>query len=875
MIERVVVVASLLVAACSNLPPAELDACGDGIVEPERGEDCDREGAGCGAPDTPQACRLTCVTSADCPATAACGPGGVCAVPDGRLRHAGDQAWTAPFLLVGDTTGGGDPELVGLDDIAIDVRVGGPGAEFGAADPIPNLPILDQPRLTDLTGDGRADVAMSVGIGIHVLTGDPDALLAPTFQAALPVPSTGALLASSIPYVSEGRLPATSVAIALRVPPSPDCAAPAGCEALLLGDAGAGLPSALDRLAGDRLAWARRPGPAGEQHVTIVLPFVDDPAVIGDQSAVWIAHGQLAISHPPPLPETETIAIVGPYPIAQGRVLAADLADLDGDGLADLLVTAEAADGAIALLFGKGRADASFAPPVELRARAAGTLDPLEALPPAIAWGDLDGDGKADMIGAQFALSLSCLGGACAFDVLAFVDQPWTHAAVSDLNGDGRADLIATRAAGSNVDVLLGTGVAGFWNDASFTAPGEVGVMRTGDFDGNGLGDVAMSVATGDPGAGAAIAVAFGRAFTRPDPPVRMGAIGDVVTLEPVLAPAPGRFDVVDDLLVITDRGGERRGAILFGSTSQRLIAPLLPGDDPTLPDGTPGIDLVDAVVAVQSAPGAGATLAALVTTVHERTGLPLVNSLRFFAADADGVLTEHYGGALGTLAFALRDARWTTIPGTADQPPLVVGADAEGRVVTVPIEGCPDDCHALPARWLVTSDGGARATALITADLDHQGPRDLVGLADGGAAGPGELVVWRGGAGTAERTTLPAGLVPLSVAAITTAVGQPATLVIAARGTGDAARGGVLVAVPDGSGRYPTVVDATAAGLIDRPEQAAVQVESADVDGDGLDDLIVVAGVDPRTPRSLAVYTQGQVAGGAGLAATAAGGGQ
>ena len=48
------VVAALLAAACTSLPSVEAGACGDGIVEPARGEDCDR-GGDCGAPGTAQA----------------------------------------------------------------------------------------------------------------------------------------------------------------------------------------------------------------------------------------------------------------------------------------------------------------------------------------------------------------------------------------------------------------------------------------------------------------------------------------------------------------------------------------------------------------------------------------------------------------------------------------------------------------------------------------------------------------------------------------------------------------------------------------------------------------------------------------------------
>lgn len=868
-VAAVLVLGSLAVAsACSNLPPAELDACGDGIVDFESGEDCDREGAGCGAPDTPQACRLTCFTSDDCPAAATCGVNGVCSVPTGAFTYAGEQPWTARYLLVGDTDGAGDPELIGVDDLTIDVRIGGPGASFGPAEAMANLPISEAPRLADLTGDRIADVVESVGIGLNVLVGNPEALLAPSFQATLPVPSEGPVVTASVRFQdtpANGGLPSSAVLLALRIPfAPPECPLPAGCEILLVGEQGIGLPRALDRLAGDRVRYTPRPpfGDADEE-ITIALPFVDDPDVVGDQSGVWLVRSILATDD---LPLPPALTLLGQVSVPQGRVLDAHFADLNGDGMVDLLITIEDAVGASSVVVALGRADATFAAPVEVRARPyAMPLEPFETLPPPMLWADVDGDHRADLIGPQYIIGLTgCPGAECAYRVGALFEQPWSHVAVGDVDGNGRTDVIGSRPGAATVDVLLGTGTLGLWNDSSFVSAADVRAVRVGDFDGNGVDDVALVVAADAADDNAALEVAFGRSHARIAPPTVMGTIGDVVAIEPVVAPVPGRVDDIDDLLVVADRAGDRRGAILFGSTSQRMVAPLIPAEPPQPPvSGT--FSILDAAMPIES--DSGTTIAALVTSFVQRTEVFFETSLRFYTSDGEGLLAEHYAGRIALLeaAFVQRGALWTAIPGVGGSLPLVIGTDLEGRVAAVPIAGCPSNCQAMMPQ-LLASNGLGRPAALLTADLDRQGAQDVIGLFVPGDR-PAELVIWRGGTGTPERTALPADVTPHAVTALTTVVGAPAMLAVAATG-GDRGDGAVLVALPDGSGRYPSLVAADRDGIIDGIEPAAVGLATADVDGDGLDDLIVTSGADPRTPRALTIYTQIARPGGAGLAA-------
>src|SRR5262249_46204750 len=69
-------------AGCADLPPISVGVCGNGVVEPTSGEDCDgtgKDGATCGEPGTTHECRYMCQDKdAKCPASYSCGLDGLC-----------------------------------------------------------------------------------------------------------------------------------------------------------------------------------------------------------------------------------------------------------------------------------------------------------------------------------------------------------------------------------------------------------------------------------------------------------------------------------------------------------------------------------------------------------------------------------------------------------------------------------------------------------------------------------------------------------------------------------------------------------------------------------------------------------------------------
>jgi hypothetical protein len=186
-----------------------------------------------------------------------------------------------------------------------------------------------------------------------------------------------------------------------------------------------------------------------------------------------------------------TISIAG---FALGSVVTGDF---NGDGKLDL-ATASGGGGAVSILLGNG--DGTFGPPTGYPATfSTGAAVNLQA----VAIGDFTGDGKLDLVTANFvdqSCTLLAGNGDGTFRCLTTnrVDRgPWIVAA-GDFNGDGKLDLVTANAySPCNVSLRLGNGDGTFASSQCFSSGTGSGFVAVADLDGDGRSDIVTANSPG------------------------------------------------------------------------------------------------------------------------------------------------------------------------------------------------------------------------------------------------------------------------------------------------------------------------------------------------------------------------------------------
>ena len=176
-----------------------------------------------------------------------------------------------------------------------------------------------------------------------------------------------------------------------------------------------------------------------------------------------------------------------PYSVAIG--------DLDGDGKPDLAVTNNSS-ATVSVLRNTGSAGSpSFAAKVDY---------PTGTYPQSVSIGDLDGDGKPDLAvangGSNNISVLRNTGSAGSLGFATKADYPTGtipySVAIGDLDGDGKSDLVVPNYSSATVSVLRNTGSAGspsFATKVDYPTGTNPQSVAIGDLDGDGKPDLAVA----------------------------------------------------------------------------------------------------------------------------------------------------------------------------------------------------------------------------------------------------------------------------------------------------------------------------------------------------------------------------------------------
>lgn len=185
-----------------------------------------------------------------------------------------------------------------------------------------------------------------------------------------------------------------------------------------------------------------------------------------------------------------------PVKLLTGGKVPADvvLGDFSGDGRLDLAV-ANGGSGTVSLL--RANPDFSFAKP---------ELTRVGVKPSALAVGDFDGDTRPDLavthaVSRWVSVLLNGSPTTVAFSSQIKIARPGNNGplavAAGDLNGDGRADLVIGNSAAGTLSVLFNAGGAIFrpavTHDLDNTPPRKISAVALADLDGDGLLDIAAA----------------------------------------------------------------------------------------------------------------------------------------------------------------------------------------------------------------------------------------------------------------------------------------------------------------------------------------------------------------------------------------------
>jgi hypothetical protein len=579
--------------ACADLDHLPSDTCGNGVLEPAT-EDCDstvpsslRSPATCGAPSHPLACRLICEDHDECPSGWRCAEDGACVHAGSDLVEAHSVATWLDEWSLGDLDGDRIVDLVGMRGGELETRYGDGTGRFGE----PRGRFVDRVSsisIRDANGDGMLEIAVPTPSGVVVLVGDlareigprPLAYAPGTFELnaglengwGIPVtlppvhvpssaPCDGAVTLVSLStgglYGRTISLPHTGDGPALWGADESVC--PAGAEPACMGTSALRLP----RLPGtpDDDGNTIVIAPPNRSYAIVVTPEWNPLA--GDHGGLAGAKGKLF------LPSSFEVSSEG----------ASVLADADADAELDIHVSACSDELGRRVLRAPRHADGSIGPfEIDPRFDLGGNCDADSSAGVLLAGGDLNQDGLADYVLSTGVHMSDASSGALVVDGDVPLAPSWREAVIADFDGNGLQDIAAIRRDAARIDVLYATTcqTTCSWAVGSIDLTGEPRLLTAAQLDGLPGTDLAFAVRGGDQRD--RVEVAFGGSGGL-GLPRNMAAISRLQRMEAGRFRNPmGHCDATMDLALSRKSDATVGFVILEGSARRAMYAPLVLG---------------------------------------------------------------------------------------------------------------------------------------------------------------------------------------------------------------------------------------------------------------------------------------------------------
>lgn len=907
--------AAVLAASCKDLGDFTLGVCGNSVLE--AGEDCEPtdktsnpESAFCAPKGDVDECRYVCrPISGDptkrgaCPANEACGVDGVCRAAGTTFTLGGQPvSANAQTLHVADFDGDGRSDvLVSKGDNTVDMYFA-TGRDLGAPTALPAdaregiaVGFLNHDTQASAQGSTRelADFVVGSGAALGPLLGDAQRQINVAAVPSYLFGNATRILAGPSKGVAQTGTPLkpdTDVeGVALGFPSSPSFSlvlkGPSGELAQLNGpDGGVFGVSPLDLSPQISHAPLVKNRESSCDEIVITAP---------DAHKVFVVYpcSKDAQNHDIPNPNTAS----DPAPVVivpasmqkklSGPAIVADVVDLatmsfGKDGNLDVVLPAE---GGVFVAPGSGTPVypglvGNQVTAVDLCGLpGSGAFCQIATGEGILALDDFNGDGVEDVV-THDDVELSDPTGyyQAAFPSL----HPWGEAIVADLNGDGRPDVAAAPAdLRKGLEVLLASD-GSYFNPTVLPSKEHVGLLSSGDYDGDGVADVVARVA--DPDRSCVVPDDIVAFFGRKSAGVEDGrVVGRLLGVEQIISgrlPRLDRTDSISDFGVTSFCSSDPtyRVSVFYGTMNRLLDAPFIVTDqlgDPNSPQIAPYDPVALALPSgsLGTAPGTEVAIGMLATYAASLDPVPAHQDAQLFIQVSDSTKLFSQGHVVSlstaTVPYTAALARRSTVAVAnldadvaAEVAVWVPSADGEASSHLVIVDdyacvpdsttgGPPGGCMnmVVPAtlRSIDLPAIGAsdvQRADLFAADLDGDGLDDLV--LDVVAGGVGRLFFIPNGTQGVGSPTEIAGLSAAS-AAITSpdpAVPTSSAPVLLVAGSGAAGSGVYEISFQKSGDRKAKLVPG-----VSFSGDVTGRIATGDVDGDGLGDIVLLDGGSVR----------------------------